>query len=143
MNFIRVCLLLSYLFFNQVVVAQKGLASVNGKVLDENEKILSNVSVTILGHQKGTITNDSGNFKLKVPAEKAFALIFSFTGYKTTQQNFILNEGEEEQITIRLTEGAGTLQEVIVTDQRDRTEAGLIKPNPKKHTKPALPGNRC
>jgi hypothetical protein len=112
-------------------MAQKGLATVSGKVMDENEKALSNVSVTILGQQKGTITNDSGFFKLKVPADKAFALILSFTGYKTAQQNFLLNEGEEEIITIHLTEGAGTLQEVIVSDQRDRTEAGLIKPNPK------------
>jgi hypothetical protein len=100
-------------------------------VLDENEKHLSNVSVTILGQQKGTITNDSGYFKIKVPVNKAFALIFSFTGYKTVQQNFLMNEGEEEQITIRLIEGAGTLQEVVVSDQRDRTEVGLIKPNPK------------
>lgn len=131
MNFLRISLLLYCIFFYQLAIAQKGLATISGKVLDENEKVLTNVSVTILGQQKGTITNDSGYFKLKVPADKAFALIFSFTGYKTAQQNFLMNEGEEEKITIRLTEGAGTLQEVIVSDQRDRTEAGLIKPNPK------------
>ncbi len=131
MNFLRVSLIFCCIFFYQLVFAQKELATVSGKVLDENEKALSNVSVTILGQQKGTITNDSGYFKVKVPIDKAFALIFSFTGYKTVQQNFLLNGGEEEHITIRLIEGAGTLQEVIVTDQRDRTEAGLIKPNPK------------
>jgi hypothetical protein len=130
-NFLRLILLLSCIFFYYAGIGQKGLATVSGKVLDGNEKILSNVSVTILGLQKGAITNDSGYFKLRVPAGKAFALIFSFTGYKTAQQNFLLNEGEDEQITIRLSEGTGTLQEVIVTDQRDRTEAGLIKPNPK------------
>jgi hypothetical protein len=36
------------------------------KVLDENEKPLSNVSVVILGQQKGIVTSDSGTFRLKV-----------------------------------------------------------------------------
>ncbi|WP_431214952.1 carboxypeptidase-like regulatory domain-containing protein [Puia sp. P3] len=58
--------------------AQKKLAVVSGKVLDENEKPLSGVSVTVLGRQSGLMTTDSGTFRLKVPAEHAFALVFSF-----------------------------------------------------------------
>jgi hypothetical protein len=111
--------------------AQKKSATVSGKVIDENENPLSPVSITILGQQKGILTSDSGRFQIKVPANKAFALVFSYTGYKTAQQNFLLNEGEEESVTIRLEPSNGMLQEVIVSDQRDRTEVGLIKPNPK------------
>ena len=119
------------LFSVTCTFAQKKWASVSGKVLDEAERELSKVSVTILGQQKGIITNDSGYFSLRVPADKAFALLFSYAGYKTVQQNFLLSEGEKEVITIRMEGGANTLQEVIVTDPRSRTEAGLIKPNPK------------
>ena len=97
-------------------------------MIDENENPLSRVSVTILGRQTGTITNDSGNFRLKVPANKAFALVFSYSGYKTEQRNFLLNENEEETVSIRLERGDNTLQEIIVSDQRDRREAGLIVP---------------
>ncbi len=43
----------------------------------------------------------------------------------------MLNENEEETITIRLEKGDNVLQEVVITDQRDRREAGLIRPNPK------------
>ncbi len=111
--------------------SQKNSATISGKVVDENETPLSNVSVTILGQSKGIITNDSGFFKIKTEAGKAFALIFSYTGRKTEQRNFLLNEGEEESIIIRLENGEKILQEVIVVDQRDRREAGLIKPNPK------------
>ncbi|MFN2457084.1 MAG: carboxypeptidase-like regulatory domain-containing protein [Chitinophagaceae bacterium] len=111
--------------------AQKKTASVSGKILDENENSLSNVSVTILGQQASLTTNDTGYFKITVPANKAFALLFSHAGYKAAQQNFLLNEGEEEVITIRLERGSETLEGVIVSDQRDRTETGLIKPNPK------------
>src|SRR5690606_15783470 len=107
-------------------------AYVSGKVVDENENPLANVSVVILGQQTGSTTNDSGYFRIKVPADKAFALIFSYTGFSEEQRNFLLNEEEEETISIRMERGSSTvLKEVIVTDQRDRREVGLIKPNPK------------
>jgi len=111
--------------------AQKKWATVSGKVLDEAENPLPKVSVSILGQQKGISTSDSGTFSLKVPADKAFALVFSYSGYKSAQQNFLLNEGEQEKIILRLEPGGGVLEEVVVKDQRERTEAGLIKPNPK------------
>ncbi|HEY0059316.1 MAG TPA: carboxypeptidase-like regulatory domain-containing protein [Flavisolibacter sp.] len=112
-------------------MAQKKWATVSGLVLDANEQPLSNVSVTILGAQSGSLTSDSGTFKVKVAADKAFALVFSYTGYKTVQQNFLLLEGEEEQLTVRLEPGGNTLAGVTVYDQRERSEAGLIRPNPK------------
>jgi len=106
-------------------------AYVSGKVLDENERPLSRVSIIILGQTKGILTNDSGYFRIKVPVDKAFALVFSYAGRNPEQKNFMLNENEEEVISIRLERGEKTLEEVIVTDQRERREAGLIKPNPK------------
>lgn len=127
---IRVPILFVSILFASFCFGQKS-ATVEGKVVDENENPLSRVSVTILGQQKGILTSDSGRFDIKVPADKAFALVFSYSGYKTAQQNFLLNEGEHESITIRLEPVAGLMQEVIITEQRERTEVGLIKPNPK------------
>jgi hypothetical protein len=124
-------ILIVSLFFASVCFAQKRTATVTGKVLDDSERPLTHVSITILGRQQGVTTTDSGTFILKVPAEKAFALLFTYTGYKTTQQNFLLNEGETEHVTIRLEQGTGVLEEVIIKDQKERTETGLIKPNPK------------
>lgn len=112
--------------------AQKKAASVSGKVLDENENPLSKVNITILGRSGGIATSDSGTFSVKVPADKAFALVFSYTGYKTEQRNFLLSQGESEKITLRMERGAKDLQEVVVTDQRQRREAGLISINPKQ-----------
>lgn len=111
--------------------SQKNNASISGIVVDENEKPLANVSVTILGQSKGIVTNDTGYFSIKVQADKALALVFSYSGRNTAQRNFLLSQGEKETITIKLSKGEKTLQEVIVTDQRARREAGLIKPNPK------------
>jgi hypothetical protein len=113
------------------VVAQKKAAWVSGRVVGENEQPLDNVSVVILGRLKGVITSDSGTFRLKVPADKAFALVFSYTGYKTEQRNFLLNENEEEAMVIRLERGARELEPVVITNERQRREAGLVVINPK------------
>jgi hypothetical protein len=131
MNLSRLFLINLLLFITCIAFAQKKSATISGKVIDENENPLSHVSVTILGQQKGITTSDSGRFEIKVPVDKAIALIFSYSGYKTAQQNFLLNEGEEESVTIRLEPTSGVMQEVIITEQRERTEVGLIKPNPK------------
>jgi len=119
------------LFANLSAAGQKTGATISGTVLNENEEPLAQVSVAMLGSTGGTVTNDSGFFLLKVPSGKALALLFTYTGYQTAQQNFLLAEGESERITIRLEPGGQLLEEVIVKEQRGRTEAGLVRLNPK------------
>ncbi len=131
MNQLKSLLSCIFLLAATLSFAQKKSAFVSGKVLDENENPLSHVSVAILGRQTGIITGDSGTFKLKVSADKAFAIVFTYTGYKTEQRNFLLSENEEEHVIIKMERGTKTLQEVVISDQRDRREVGLIRPNPK------------
>ncbi len=119
-----------FLFSVLIVHAQKQ-AFVSGKILDDNENPLSNVSIIILGKQTVIVSNDSGTFRMKVPADRAFALVFSYTGHKSEQRNFLLNQNEEDYITIRLERGATVLKEVVVSDQRERRNAGQIAVNPK------------
>ncbi len=122
-------LLLSLLILH--TTAQKKSAIVSGNVLDENENPLAKVSVVILGKTTGIVTNDSGYFRLKVPADKSFALIFSYTGYAETQKNFYLSENEEEKISIRMEHVGKVLETVVVSDERERKETGITKINPK------------
>ncbi|HEX9513323.1 MAG TPA: TonB-dependent receptor [Puia sp.] len=131
MRIVLAVFLLPSLLLFQSALAQKRPAFVSGKILDENEQALPGVSVVLLGRQSGIITSDSGTFRIRVPAEKAFALVFSFTGYKTEQRNFLLNEKEEERVIVRLERGTRQLQEVVISDQRENREAGLVKLNPK------------
>ncbi len=128
----RIPLLLLFLFSVVAVSAQKKTATVTGRVVDENEQPLSGVSILVLGRNNGIASSDSGAFRLTVPAGKAFALVFSYSGYKSEQRNFLLNAGESEQLTLRLERGGKILKEVVVTDQRQRREAGLISINPKQ-----------
>ena len=112
--------------------SQNKKAIISGRVVNENDKPLSNVSVSILGKEKGTATNDSGKFSITVVAGRPFALLFSYTGYKTFQRNFNLLQGEHEVITINLQPQSNVLQEVTVKDNRPRTEAGRINIDPEK-----------
>ncbi|MEO6845477.1 MAG: TonB-dependent receptor, partial [Ginsengibacter sp.] len=111
--------------------AQKKACYVSGKVIDENEDPLGGVTITILGKQNGILASDSGMFRIKVPSEKAFALVFSHSGFHDEQKNFYLSEGEEENLTVRLTRSNKTLDTVVVAGNKDRNESSLIKINPK------------
>ncbi|MEO6253436.1 MAG: TonB-dependent receptor, partial [Ferruginibacter sp.] len=111
--------------------SQTRSAWISGRVVDENDNPIPKVSVLILGKTTGLTTNDSGYFRIKVPAGKSFGLVFSYTGYNETQKNFYLSDGEEEKITLQMERGSRTLQTVVVADDKERTETGLTKINPK------------
>jgi CarboxypepD_reg-like domain/TonB-dependent Receptor Plug Domain len=118
-------------FISLSATSQKKAAYVTGKVIDENENPLPGVSVVILGKQSGIVTSDSGTYHIKVPAEKAFALVFSFSGYREEQKNFYLSDDETEQLTVKMEHKGKTLQAVVISDNRQRSETGLVKINPK------------
>jgi CarboxypepD_reg-like domain/TonB-dependent Receptor Plug Domain len=129
MRLFVIILALSSIFTN--VTAQKRPAYVSGKVVDENENPLTGVSVTILGKTTGVTTSDSGTFRIKLTADNACALVFSYTGYRETQRNFFLSPDEEEHIVVRLIKTNETLDTVAITDNHEHTETGLTRINPK------------
>ncbi len=127
----RILTTLIFSLFILTADAQKKTAFVSGRVIDANDNGLSKVSVIILGKASGIITNDTGYFRMKVPADKSFALIFTHTGYAETQKNFYLSENEEEKVVVKLEQQGKTLSTIVVGDERERKELGLTKINPK------------
>ena len=134
----RLTVFIFLLFATLSATAQKKSAYVSGKVIDENENPLSAVTITILGKENGILTSDSGQFRIKVPAEKALALVFSHSGFHDQQKNFYLSEGEEEKVTVMLMRNSKTLETVVINNEQERKETGLIKINPKSAI--TLPG---
>ncbi|RYZ28957.1 MAG: TonB-dependent receptor, partial [Sphingobacteriales bacterium] len=131
MRFLPFLFFCCFCCFSLCTYAQKKQAYISGKIVDQQEAPLANVSVTILGKQTGVLSSDSGSFIITVPADKAVAIVFSFAGYKTEQRNFILNGDEREFVRVRMEPGIASLDSVVVTDQRQRREAGLVVLNPK------------
>ena len=121
--------LLCFLFFT--ATAQTKFATINGKIVDENDDPLKNVSIIILGKNSGIVSTDSGSFSIKVPAQKSLALIFSYTGFIAQQKNFFLSNDETETIIIQLKQTGKVLDAVTVGNEKERKESGLIKINPK------------
>lgn len=140
MKFRPIFLFLIFLFSSLAGWSQKKSAIVSGKVVDENDQPMAGVSVSILGRTTIQQTSDSGTFRLVVPADKAFAIQFTFLGYKNEQRNFILNENEQEYLVIRMERGSKELEPVVVTDQRTRRETGLVVVNPKNAINIPTPG---
>ncbi len=120
-------LFFSIIFLSNSISAQKTVTgTVTGKIVDEEERPLAQVNVSVLARTLGTSSNDSGYFELVVPAGKPLALLFSFTGYKIFQKNINIAEGEKEVVTIKLVKQQNVLDDVTVKDSRSRRENGLI-----------------
>ena len=138
----RLLISLVILLFTSVGFAQNKAGFISGFVVDENDKPLSMISVTVLGKANGITTNDSGYFNLKVAANKATALIFYHTSYAQTQINFYLTENEHEKITVRLERMGKMLETVVVTEERERKETPAPKEDMKTedNLSPLAPG---
>ncbi|MBL7701981.1 MAG: TonB-dependent receptor [Ferruginibacter sp.] len=127
----RSALTILFLLITVTAFSQTNSAFISGRVVDENDKPISRVSIVILGKQSGITTDDSGHFRIKVPASKSLGLVFSYTGYNELQKNFYLSIDEEEKVTIQMERGSQTLKNVEVSTEKERTETGLVKINPK------------
>jgi TonB-linked SusC/RagA family outer membrane protein len=89
-----------------VAIAQE--MNVKGKVSEENGGLLYGVNVTIKGTNKGTITNDKGEYSIS--AKKGATISFSYIGFK--QKDVVVNSNV---IDVSLTAGESVLNEVVVT----------------------------
>ena len=110
--------------------AQPKPSYVLGNVTDSAGRLLSGVSVSMLDRRSGVVTDDSGNYRLRVPSARAFALVFSAAGYRNEQRNLYIAAGMERRLDILLTRDASSLKEVVVNAPSDRRETGLIRITP-------------
>src|SRR5450432_379817 len=92
------------------------LIEISGKVLTQEKKEpLSDVSVQVKGTIAGTITNKSGEFKLRTKARLPFTLVFSSIGFQ--EQEFeVKSLGSNLQIELVTQTVLGN--EVVVTASR-------------------------
>ncbi len=83
--------------------------SVSGTVKDEQGNGLPGVSIALKGTTRGTITDNSGQYKLTVPDASA-VLVYSFVGYKQQE----LTVGSRTVIDVQLQPDDQSLEEVVV-----------------------------
>ncbi len=100
--------LITILFFNIVLIAQRGI-TVKGAVVSASDNVpIPGVNVIVLNTTKGTTTDFDGNYQIKV--DKGDALQFSYIGFQS--QTVIV--GDQTTINVSLTEDLAKLDEVVV-----------------------------
>lgn len=84
--------------------------SVTGLVTDANSGDgLPGVNVLVKGTQRGTTTNQNGEYRMEVPNEET-VLVFSFVGYESSEQTV----GNRKTLNISLKPDEKLLSEVVV-----------------------------
>lgn len=131
MAFLRRSIGVLLLLLSLSVAAQQNDAVISGRVVDEAEKPLPGVSVQVQKAPNGVVTSDSGTFIIKVPSGRTVTLSFSYAGFQSIQRHFFLDDHEEEKVIIRLITSSKVLEEVIIKDNKERIESGLVRVNPK------------
>ena len=105
----RLMLTTAFLLLALVIKAQ---TVISGKVTDLNGQPLAHVSVMVEGTEVQTVTNEDGQFTLKMH-EQARRLRLSHIGYKT--RHIALEQGATEQLRIRMQSNTIELGEVLVS----------------------------
>jgi hypothetical protein len=105
---------------------QKRRGFVSGRITDENGRPLPGASVQLLNNERQVVANDSGYFLIELQALKPVSLVFSYTGYMQVQKNFYLASEENETAIIQLHTTSNQLPDIIIRDDRQRTESGRI-----------------
>ncbi|THU36129.1 SusC/RagA family TonB-linked outer membrane protein [Niastella caeni] len=83
---------------------------IKGKVTDDNNEPLANVSISLKGSRKSVMTDQEGKFEISVTSAKAVLLISSI-GYITKE----VQVDNQNSIDVKLTHQSKQLSDVVVT----------------------------
>jgi len=114
-------------FFSINSFAQSG--KVEGKITDfKTGQLLSGISVSIVGNDKGVITNQDGHFIITISSGTPQSIRISSVGYKTKViENVQVAANEVINLDIVLETSIKTEEEIVIkTTLRQETTAALI-----------------
>jgi hypothetical protein len=127
MNKIRIALLFLALTFSYAISAQNAL--IYGKVSGADGG-LPGASITIVGSDVGTITDNEGKYKLAIPPADNITIQFSNVGYQLLPQTISLAPNEHKKINVKLTESNELINTLEIKDNKGVRE-GMITLKPK------------
>jgi len=115
-------LLMGVVFFASQAMSQR---TITGKVTDDKDAPVGNVSVTVKGTKTGTVTKADGTYSLTVPAT-AKSLVFSSVSFET--QEVAIGAGSSVNASLKVSASSieGVTVTVGYTTRRKRDEAGAI-----------------
>lgn len=119
-----------FLFLNLLcfsAAAQKFTSVIKGRVIDrETKQSISDVNVAVTNSEPmmGTATDGDGNFALENVSVGRKNIRFTYLGYEPVTVNEVLvQSGKQTVLNIEMQEAVNNMQEVVVTQQRDKSKA--------------------
>eukprot|EP01136_Pigoraptor_vietnamica_P043440 Opistho-1_new@18845 len=107
-----------FLLFNVIAFAQN--ATIKGKISTSDGKPAEFVNVQLNGTNKGTISNENGEYKIERIKAGTYKLKVSLVGLETKEQQIEVKAGETLTIDFALAESANQLQEVVVQSNTNK-----------------------
>ena len=99
-------------------LAQPPEGTIRGQVRRADGQAVPSVTVTLKGTNRGSLTDETGQFTLtNVPVGPQTVLI-SLVGYRSDENTVTVRAGETTSVTVVLTPSAAYLEEVVVTASR-------------------------
>ncbi|MES2701721.1 MAG: TonB-dependent receptor [Bacteroidota bacterium] len=114
----RSILLLAALLTGITAMAQTG--TITGSVRTAGNRPAEFVSVGIKGTTRGTATDKAGTFVIKEVRPGTYTLTIPLMGHEPAEQSVTVAAGETATVSIVLSEGVKTLDEVTITDNVNR-----------------------
>lgn len=96
---------------------------VSGVIFNENDSLLSGVSIVAKDALVGTISNDSGYFEIEVP-EYANTLLFSFFGYES--QQISIDSIDHDDFVLKLYRNTDFEEQFVICPQPPQYSLGLF-----------------
>jgi len=114
--------ILLVLFCLQLTLVAQKTAAVEGRIFDKDNKAIIAASIAVVGESGGTISDDDGNFKLEVPANRNIILKVHHINYKSLEKPLFLAENEVRRILFNLEESSIDLNEIQIEGERNRSK---------------------
>ena len=122
---LRAAFSILFSFVSLFIFAQN--ATIYGNVRDELNKPLSKVSIVVSENEKGTITDDSGNFELAVTSGKDEIVTFSSVGYENFVKTVHLIAGQRFPLYVVMTEKTYQLNDITIQENELRDQPSMQK----------------
>ncbi len=108
-------LLLLFIFLPTILWAQK-TAILKGTVKNKQRKPIAGVSISYNG--KGSITDEKGNYQIRIPIKEPVSIVFSHVSYESLTKEMTANRVNIYRFSPILILKAETLEEVVVKNNK-------------------------
>ena len=109
-----------FLWLQQLAWAQSTTATLQGKIIGEDQTPLSAASILIEGTTLGTSTDEAGNYTIQEVPAGQYQVSVSMVGYDTRTKEVTLRAGQTTELSFRLPASNQVLQEVEVFGAPDK-----------------------